>query len=239
MVRVHIDDIDYLAPSAVCLKSGTSLQSSALVCATGWKTGPGFPITSADGQAICPPRADPELLDGARSHLYDQFPGLARVPVTTQKPHHENEFPSNLARFMVPLDRLTDRSIVFLGRIETPHTAILAQAQALWAVAYLGGRIKLGPHKCCRYDESAGQCNSLLCLRWESALQGEFCRIMAPPGRTKRKPQMLLDALLYVDVLLADLGLDSRRTGNPLLELFHSYGPMDYRGLIDEWKHRQ
>ncbi|KAJ5344410.1 hypothetical protein N7452_002414 [Penicillium brevicompactum] len=240
MVRVHIDDIDHLAPSAVCLKRGKSLQSLALVCATGWKNGPGFPITSADGQAIYPPRADPKLLVGARSHLYGQFRGLAHVPVATQTPHHESQFPSNLARFMVPLDRLQDRSIVFLGRVETPHTAILAQAQALWGVAYLGGQIKLGePHERCRYDEPAGQCNALLCLEWESNLQGEFCRMMAPPGRTKRKPQLLLDALLYVDVLLADLGLDSRQSGNCLfLEMFHRYGPRDYRGLVDEWKDR-
>ncbi|KAL3439772.1 hypothetical protein BJX65DRAFT_315426 [Aspergillus insuetus] len=236
MVRVHIDYIDHLAPSAVCLKSGTSLQSSMRNRMENWTR---FPITSTDGQAIYQPRADPKLMGQDLICMISQFPGLAHVPVTTQKPHHENQFPSNLARFMVPLDKLNDRSIVFLGRIETPHTAILAQAQALWAVAYLGGGIKLGPDECCRHDESAGQCNCLLCLEWESALQGEFCRIMAPRGRTKHKLQMLLNALRYVDVLLADLGLDSHRMGNPLLELFHGYGPRDYRVLIDEWKHRQ
>jgi hypothetical protein len=42
-----------------------------------------------------------------------------------------------------------------------------------------------------------------------SALQDEFCQMMSPPGRAKRKRKLLLDALLYV--VLADLGLVSRQ----------------------------
>jgi hypothetical protein len=72
-----------------------------------------------------------------------------------------------------------------------------------------------------------------------SALQEEFCKMMSPPGRAKRKRQLMLHPLLYVDVLLADLGLVSLQMENPLLGLLHLSGPADYWGLIDEWKRRQ
>lgn len=39
----------------------------------------------------------------------------------------------------------------------------------------------------------------------------------------------------YIDALARDLGIRTNRKGNFISEMFSSYRPSDYRGLIDEY----
>lgn len=39
----------------------------------------------------------------------------------------------------------------------------------------------------------------------------------------------------YIDALARDLGIKTNRKGNFISEMFSSYRPSDYRGLIDEY----
>ena len=39
----------------------------------------------------------------------------------------------------------------------------------------------------------------------------------------------------YVDTLARDLGIKTNRKSNPISEMFATYRPRDYRGLIDEY----
>lgn len=41
--------------------------------------------------------------------------------------------------------------------------------------------------------------------------------------------------LQYIDCLARDLSINTRRKSNPIMEMFASYRPSDYRGLIDEY----
>jgi hypothetical protein len=50
-----------------------------------------------------------------------------------------------------------------------------------------------------------------------------------------RAPTFIFDAVPYLDMLLRDLGLQTRRKGGVLAELFSPYGPEDYRGVNEEW----
>lgn len=46
----------------------------------------------------------------------------------------------------------------------------------------------------------------------------------------------MFDAVPYLDMLLKDLGLEHKRKGSCLKEIFHAYGPEDYQGLVEEWR---
>jgi hypothetical protein len=46
----------------------------------------------------------------------------------------------------------------------------------------------------------------------------------------------VFDTIPYIDLLLKDLGLESHRKKGVLTDIFQSYGPEDYIGLIEEWK---
>lgn len=39
----------------------------------------------------------------------------------------------------------------------------------------------------------------------------------------------------YIDTLARDLGIKTNRKSNPISEMFATYRPRDYRGLIDEF----
>jgi hypothetical protein len=49
----------------------------------------------------------------------------------------------------------------------------------------------------------------------------------------------VFDALPYVDMLLADLGVRSRRKGGFLKEISELYSLGDYTSIVDEWVKRQ
>jgi hypothetical protein len=45
----------------------------------------------------------------------------------------------------------------------------------------------------------------------------------------------VFDSIPYVDTLLADLGLKTKRKGSAWKEMFEPYKPRDYKDIVQEW----
>ncbi|OJJ48022.1 hypothetical protein ASPZODRAFT_64389 [Penicilliopsis zonata CBS 506.65] len=270
-VRVHIADIDTLeAPNRVRLSTGETLQSTALICATGWHATPAIQFLPAtlESQMGFPSAPDPlgkDLLRHASAEILSRFPRLCTPPPPGPNPLAASSFrplgpaapaaalhPFRLARFIVPLAFFKDRSLAFLGVPMTFNTPLVAQTQALWATAYLDDRLGVRSTEKCpqavvedlRADMHPEKMEDAdidfdIDLQWETALHTEFGRYRYPAGLGKRNPDFVFDALPYLDLLLADLGIHSRRKRGLIADYVQPYGVEDYRGLVEEWKESQ
>lgn len=265
-VKVHIADITSLSRNIVHLSDGKALPTDALVCATGWKHVPPLtflpsgldaklgipyklPSSSAPSITALTSRADAEILNRF-PRLRDQ-PTLNRhyKPLTRPKDNSDlaaeeregNLEPWHLYRFMIPPAFISTRDIGFSGALMTASTALIAQTQALWLTAFLGGpddpsedssssASSIKPKKISPLEHS-----SLAEIEYETVLHTRFGRWRAPGGFGARFPDFVFDALPYIDLLLRDLGLRYRRKGGGWREVFEAYGQEDYRGLVGEW----
>lgn len=267
-VRIHIADIDHLSRHAVHLSTGTVLDNtSSLVCSTGWKATPNITflpegIDRALGFPWSEDPLDAELVKRADDEILRQFPRLRDQPTPNAqyRPLSDDApatatHPFRLARFMVPLSMVPERSIAFMGVTMTINTTLLAQTQALWITAYFTGDLDIKPtvrrpvdlfpapapapseKDSLDFDKDLDQDLALgLDLAWETALHSEFGKYRYPGGFGRRNPDFVFDALPYVDLMLRDLGLETNRKGGVLAQCFTPYGIEDYRGLVDEWK---
>lgn len=113
-------------------------------------------------------------------------------------------------------------NFAFIGFHQSIHTALVAQAQALWITAYLQGQL-------CPDMEDAGACRSWTYLHTEYQ---QLRRLGSP------FPDLVVDSIPYIDLLLTDLGLSAARKKGGFewwRELFEQYSPRDYGGIVDEW----
>lgn len=246
-IKVHVTDINRLSPKTVHLTNGATLHADALICSTGWKHRPSiqFLPEGIDKQLGLPYRStspDDPLAQKADHEILQRFPKLATQPVINKhyKPLDGDGSPESLDRsfqlyrFMVPPAFIDDRSIAATGMMISIHTASAAQAQALWVTAYFSGHL---PHTA-TVPSSANDPRPTFDkakVRWEAMLHNRFNKWRYPGGFGKRFPDIVFDAVPYIDMLLRDLGLEHRRKNSWWGELFHPYGPQDYGGLVEEW----
>ncbi|KAA8907994.1 hypothetical protein FN846DRAFT_946278 [Sphaerosporella brunnea] len=249
-ISVHIGEIDFLSAKTVHLSStqqaapdtepAKTLHADALICSTGWKFHPPMTFTDRSGSAIDTQlglphhspeaEADDPALKQADAEIFARFPMLKDQPKLNPKlkPLAAETKDLNrgfsLYRFMVPPALIHDRTIVFNGMLTTICTPMVAQAQALWLTAYLSGKLRAeDPDQVAR----------------ETVLHARFGRWRYPGGFGARYPDFVFDAVPYIDLLLADVGLSGRRKGGIVAECFHPYGPEDYRGLVQEWLQKE
>ena len=132
-----------------------------------------------------------------------------------------------------------DRSIYFPGLIHSVYTPLVSELQALWGVAYMLDRLDLPDLESMleqtavwnawtskRYLEQgrkhAYSIYDYIAVRYFSSL---LCCVHS-----------LIEAIgQYIDTLARDLGIKTNRKSNPISEMFATYRPRDYRGLIDEF----
>lgn len=237
-IKVHVADITSLSPRTVNLSNGTSISADALVCSTGWKHHPplSFQPSGSDAALGLPhySAGTTELVQRADKEILATFPRLRDQPVQNAKmtpPATKKEdtnaptklnVPYQLYKFMVPPAYVNDRSIAFAGVPMHITTSIVATAQALWLSAYFDDKLPLPDSK----EE----------LEYETALHARFGKWRYPAGHGAQYPDFVFDALPYLDMLLAQLGVRSHRKPGRLGEIFDPYGPEDYRGLVDEWR---
>ena len=261
-IKVHIADISLLSEKEVHLSNGDILRADALVCASGWKHRPtirflpagtdralGLPHTSDEEEKLHP------LIQQADDYIMKHYPRLQnqpminrryKAPISTASKDEKDRIcsdpyqldqPFRLYRFMVPPAYINDRSFSYIGMIQSLHTCICAQAQALWLTAYFGGDVPKSGHS---NSVSAVQPTSHLTngtvesvstvngsaksteggslapfdqvsITWQTMLHSQFGRWRYPSGHGNRYPDVAFDAIPYVDMLLRDLGLEWRR----------------------------
>jgi hypothetical protein len=262
-VKVHIADITNLSRKTVYLSNGKALPTDALICATGWKHVPplAFLPPGINDQLGMPYKLPPSsappinaLTTRADAEILTRFPRLRDQPALN--PHYkpltetkgdpaaeEREGklePWRLYRFMIPPAFLASRDIGFSGALMTVSTAIVAQTQALWLTAFLGGPGDASENSSeasskARKTISPLEHASLADIEYETFLHARFGRWRAPGGFGALFPDFAFDALPYIDLLLRDLGLRYRRKGSSWKEAFEAYGQEDYKGLVEEW----
>ncbi|EIN05808.1 FAD/NAD(P)-binding domain-containing protein [Punctularia strigosozonata HHB-11173 SS5] len=244
-VRVHVADVDRLSERAVRLANGEALEADVVCCATGWKAHPPIRFSGPGGSSAalglpfsCAPDAriarhltklttdaDQEILarfPRLRHQPHFEYPGANRTPALEPPDGLEISFQPRLYRFLVPPSSLREgvrRDIAFPGMVYTISTALTAQAQALWIAAYFHGR--LVPSRL-PADETEAEKRALVWNR--------FGRWRYVAGYGGRVPDMVFDAVSYVDALLVDLGIGRRSEG-----LLGRMEPGCMKGLVGSW----
>jgi hypothetical protein len=189
----------------------------------------------------------------ADAEIFEKFPKLREQPETKsydpssgQKANEENERkreePYRLYRFIVPPAFIESRTLAFAGAYRSPATINIAQAQALWITAYLGNDIpslQFPVQKLEIADASqlASDPRSAVASRveYETVLHTQFSKWRYSRGFGARFPELWFDCLPYVDVLLEDVGVRSRRKGRWWQEWFRPYELKDYEGIVGEF----
>ena len=257
-VKVHISDIDHLSPYTVHLVSEPDpIQTDALICCTGWKYKPhtqfypegiekdiGVPYYDPNNEDF----ANDPIVMKADEVILTRFPRLRDQPSPNQhyRPMRpilttnqtkatedvEPNRPYRLYRLIAPPTHRFRNSIVFLGAALCIPTTTNMQIQALWATAYLDGKIQ-GLSSSLASPSSARKSEEE--LLWDATLTSRFGRWRYPTGYGARFPDFASDAVPYWDLLLGDLGLQSKRKGGGLREVYDPYGPEDFSTIVEEW----
>ncbi|GLI80119.1 hypothetical protein PoHVEF18_008469 [Penicillium ochrochloron] len=252
-IKVHIAELDHLSDHAVHLSTGEELKSTALICSTGWRATPNLKFLPGgiDRELGFPWSSDPldeQMVKAADEEILRRFPRLRDQPTPNPKYKPLNDeaeaaapHPFRLARFMVPLSQVKDRSLAFMGITMTINTTIIAQTQALWISAYFGGQLTPTAVEQCPAAVRAAsdikvEDDAELNLAWETALHSEFGKYRYPGGFGRRNPDFVFDAIPYIDLMLRDLGLSPERKQGMLSRCLSPYGTEDYTGLVEEWK---
>jgi len=231
---------------------GSSLRTDLLIYATGYHNMPallsasdaahlGLPVPASD---ISPAEKEKwcKLDAEADAHICRLFPRLADPPTTTttttytSSTRQSESTPHRLYRTILPpsLLEVNDRSFVVVGAIATSATGIVAEAVALWAVAWLTGHLDVKV-KVKGRREQQNEGNVREAVENEIALGNAFkARRYLNLGR--RTPTVMYEWLSLVDDMLLELGVNPRRKGSWKREWFEPYFPRDYAGMVDEWK---
>ncbi|PKY05785.1 FAD/NAD(P)-binding domain-containing protein [Aspergillus campestris IBT 28561] len=245
LVRVHIADIARLSSRTVHLSNGDQIITTALVCCTGWRSTPDIEFVPANlahqiGFPGSPDYLSEETVDRATQEILRRFPTLRSQPALNGNSiQRETAHPLRLTRFMVPPAFLQDRSLVLVGNLVSFATSMVAEVQGLWATAYFANRLSpTSPISALLSStEVEGASNKAHeDIVWETALHTEFGKWRCPGGYGHLHPDFAFDLLPYLDLLLGDLGVSTRRKSSFWAHLFQPHGPRDYRGLVAEWK---
>ncbi len=233
--RVHVyrQSIDHLSADSITLNAyeasrsnSHSLPLEVLIMCTGW-----LPYS----QLFPPPVALGFGLPTAVAELTPQETAgwvtleergdrniLARFPLLRHPPAHFKAEPSytpcRLYKAMAPVADIENHSIIFLGKLVVGNNFRVAEIQALWAVAYLDGNIRLQRQGMeLEIGETVAWCRRRYLCKGDLGSWFYF------------------DTLDYTDMLLEQLGLRSHRSRGWLKNLFGPCKAADLESLVDEY----
>lgn len=238
VVRDNVLSVD---ASGATTRSGTKIDTDFVIYCTGW--GDHFKFFSPELKkelgippygATVPPKGSAVLNSEVDAwHLHDtaadevvarQLPLLATGPKDMRMPNPNRVVTKRRWRLYnrcVPLStaRDKDRSLVILGQIHTTQTPTISEVQSLWAIAYLLGEVEL-PSEDKMVEEVA---------QWNAWTRKRYT------GVGERYPYALFDWISYLDRLLNDIGVRSKRKAGLLADFFTPYGPHCYAGVVEEY----
>ena len=254
-MRIYRRSVHSLSEDSVVLSSDglpeknnnatTTLPVNAIIYCTGWD--PTSSLFSAELAAelglSLPGTQDGNDASRAvndtspRSHaITTQYPLLAHPPIgflSRRSPYT----PFRLYKSIAPLTDITSPSMVFLGRLVVGNNFRVAEAQAVWAVAYLDGRITNPSSK--GQDTFNGEATEFRAKAEEEVGQTiAWCQ-----QRYLNKGLIgcwfFFDAISYSDMLLSQLHLTSHRKKGWTGWWWDLFGPCranDLKDLVDEYK---
>lgn len=234
-IVVHHCEIEALLPDtrSVRLSDGQVLDDvDIIVAATGWDIGPNIrfdppilardlEITGVRGARMTQEergRENDQLVSEALKAIHTEFAGLLNSPKTHRT---EARASCRLYRFMIPLhpQSLQLSNLAFAGFSQSIQTALVAQVQALWITAFLEKKLVKPPK------------DLQSCQKW-AYLHTEYQRLrhLGTPY-----PDLMIDSIPYIDLLMRDVGLNTGRKGNWWRDFVEPNTSKDYRGLVAEW----
>ena len=203
-VHVYRSDISGTTSNSIILNDGREVPTDVLLCGTGWNAD--YPFFSPEEALKLGLPHDPlkdsedkikswnDLLDAADRQIVEQFPILARPPPGCKPLGNTNMTP---ARLYQGIASLTDTSVIFLGRARMANNFRGAEAQAIWATAYLDGHIPMPPFK--KAQREVAYMNAFSRRRY--------------PSRGVDGLNFHTDLVWYTDKLICEAGLTSHRKG--------------------------
>ncbi|KIX09420.1 uncharacterized protein Z518_00500 [Rhinocladiella mackenziei CBS 650.93] len=226
-LTVHRTSIASFVDEKVVLKNGEKIAADFVILCTGWKDNLSVYDQNLRLTLGLPSKIpeDPswKKLDAQADTTVDELlPNLVSIPHQTyENPSNREHRPWRLYRRLVSpqLSEQGDNSIVFLGQIHSVYTPLVAEMQSLWSCAYLLGQLPTP---------------SLEDMKKEVALWNSWTakRYLA---QGRKHAYSIYDYLAYVDSLARDLGIKPNRKSNPISEMFSTYRPRDYKGILDEY----
>ena len=125
-----------------------------------------------------------------------------------------------LYRSIIPV---LDRTIAFAGYGILVSTSIWASVQGLWISAYSDWNLN-------RLVNKEGEIidEAILHIQW-----GKWRYLC---GYGANSPGFVFSALSYVGFMLRDLSIENQMKCRMLKEVFQTYGPEDFVGLVREWR---
>lgn len=156
-VTVRQAAIERIDAEGVLLSDRSRVSAGLLILATGWRSPSGHFIFSQEdalhfglpSSGSFPPKTRQKwvaLMKQAEAEVIQSLPILSRSPGRdAHEPRIEDDF--HLYRSIVPAsaEKAVDRSLAFIGFLRTAGAPIVYEAQALWAAAYLQGRLEVPP----------------------------------------------------------------------------------------------
>lgn len=141
---MYRNDVTQLSSKTIHLDDGTRVPCDALLLGTGWRSSLDFFTDDLKVELGLPHdqfhKAEKwTTLDlEADINIVKRFPMLGSPP-----PHHQKQAPMTPYRLYNGIAPLHDNSIVFINHLIAENMIFNAEAQAMWAVAYLDGNVNL------------------------------------------------------------------------------------------------
>ncbi|XXG97588.1 hypothetical protein Hte_003894 [Hypoxylon texense] len=233
---VHRTEIASLTDgNKVTLRNGAQFETDYLILCTGFdKSYQPFSkeLQQACGLAPTPAEAEKwaKLEANAEETVDELLPAIKESPLEVSE--EINGGRKNLAhgpsrhyrRLVVPnMVAAGDRSIYFPGFIHSIYTPLVSEVQALWGVTFL-----LGLH-----DPPAQEEMEREVAEWNVWSRKRYLT------QGRKHAYAIYDFLSYIDLLLGDLGVNTKRKSNIFSDLFLPAYPRDYCGLIEEFRRAQ
>ena len=175
-----------------------------------------IPITQADLDVQARWKA---LEDEADPKVLSRFPHLGVPPLYRKvEPLHT---PFRLFNAMIPPADAQDHSVAFLGKMVVGNNFRTAEVQALWAVAYLDGKIGK--------DMSTMEKTVAMTVAWDRR------RYL---NKGNLGSWFYFDVVAYADMLLEQLGLSSHLQKGWVGNLMEPCFASDLKGLVPEYKEK-
>ncbi|ETN42241.1 uncharacterized protein HMPREF1541_04182 [Cyphellophora europaea CBS 101466] len=257
---VHLTSGTSLPSSALVCSTGWDHRPSINFVPASLPTELGLPSSSSPISPALTARADAEILrslpwlvENCPPTLNPNFRPLPTTDPTTKTQTDDTRTqPYRLYRFLAPPTHVgphnPDPTVAFVGFTWAVGTCMLAQVAALWVTAYLGGQLPqqqpLAPPSAPTgnnaSDHAKAEQQRQERVLYETALHTQFPRWRYPLGFGHRFPDMVFDTVPYVDLLMRDLGLETRRKKGwgPVRwyrEWWEHYSVKDYVGVVGEW----
>lgn len=155
------------------------------------------------------------------SPLKTKAPAASQQQQSDDQEKHVAQGPSRHYRRLISpkLAAQGDRSIFFPGFIHSIYTPLVSESQALWGCAFLLGLLQV-PSQDDMEREVA---------EWNVWSRKRY------PVQGRKHAYAIYDFLGYIDVLLVDLGVETRRVNSWWRHLFMPVYPRQYQGLVPEF----